>query len=624
MVRHRLESKPSAGGSRPHVTCFFNAWLHDDAKNLGATFAGEVARDAHRRRPLINRIFKPLPWSLSSPDQRRMQLLVITTLVVVLTGVGVGLLSLWPLESGSTALERVASFLSGKNTPGVKVEATAGTVGATAGTVGLIFSLLLNAGKYFTSLGKAISAFVTNPERAASGGSLRRVRTQLGELIAQATPKGSRFVIFVDDLERCRPPRAVDLLEVVTQLLDHEGVVTVIVADIPAIASCADIKYKLLADRFDPADSITGARPEKRSVYGRLYLQKIVQLQFDIPAHRPDRLRALVESLARVSLAPSQKANPWWSRIVERMHRAARVGRDWNRQAVFAVGSQVDRLWPITLVAIALTAVLIWGDRVSHIPLVVTNGMFAGLRWLLARVVRESLGPWNGAGEWLASGLRPTLVAGLTMWLMWLTLRFVRTTREERMAAARRAIDERLAAGQSDATLKAALADVLPEDKIAALIAERRLLRLMNDSELLREAYDEVFLYLPQLPRNAKRALNRLRLLLFVAYVRGSLGGEPELSARHVGKWVALQERWPELGQALLRRPDGMDRLEDSVDDPERFGKELDNLLPGSDRDETLVAFCKGPQTRLKGRTERLLRFDSANEPRGATVGGTG
>lgn len=66
-----------------------------------------------------------------------------------------------------------------------------------------------------------------------------------------------------------------------------------------------------------------------------------------------------------------------------------------------------------------------------------------------------------------------------------------------------------------------------------------------------------------------------------------------------------------------------MDRLEDSVDDPERFRKELDSLLPGSDRDETLVAFCKSTQTSLKGRMDRLVRFDSANEPQGTTVGGT-
>src|SRR6266511_2920595 len=46
-----------------------------------------------------------------------------------------------------------------------------------------------------------------------------------------------RFVIFVDDLERCRPPRAVEVCEVASQLLGHPNVVTVLVADMATIAT---------------------------------------------------------------------------------------------------------------------------------------------------------------------------------------------------------------------------------------------------------------------------------------------------------------------------------------------------------------------------------------------------
>src|SRR5262249_888642 len=76
MIRRRLTSKPAAGGSRRHVPCRFNAWMHDDAKTLGAAFAAEVARAANLHRPLYRRVIQPLPLGLAGPADRWRQLLL--------------------------------------------------------------------------------------------------------------------------------------------------------------------------------------------------------------------------------------------------------------------------------------------------------------------------------------------------------------------------------------------------------------------------------------------------------------------------------------------------------------------------------------------------------------------
>jgi hypothetical protein len=55
--------------------------------------------------------------------------------------------------------------------------------------------------------------FVQSPEAEAGLGALGRACDQLARLIGQARRTG-RFVIFVDDLERCRPPRAIEVCEV--------------------------------------------------------------------------------------------------------------------------------------------------------------------------------------------------------------------------------------------------------------------------------------------------------------------------------------------------------------------------------------------------------------------------
>jgi hypothetical protein len=61
MIKRILTRKPSAAGTEPHVTCWFNAWMHDDAPNLASAFAAEVAQTADRKRPFWRRFIEPLP-----------------------------------------------------------------------------------------------------------------------------------------------------------------------------------------------------------------------------------------------------------------------------------------------------------------------------------------------------------------------------------------------------------------------------------------------------------------------------------------------------------------------------------------------------------------------------------
>src|SRR5207244_2703903 len=90
--------------------------------------------------------------------------------------------------------------------------------------------------------------------------------------------------------------------------------------------------------------------------------------------------------------------------------------------------------------------------------------------------------------------------------------------------------------------------------QFTALVNERKLLHVINDSALLKEAYSQVLAHLYQ-PRSAKRAINRLRLLLFVAHARRAFGGTPALTPSHIGRWVAFQERWPAVAGLMVGNP---------------------------------------------------------------------
>jgi hypothetical protein len=143
------------------------------------------------------------------------------------------------------------------------------------------------------------------------------------------------------------------------------------------------------------------------------------------------------------------------------------------------------------------------------------------------------------------------------------------------------------------------------------LLRERLQHYLEDESELQKEAEDEVIRHLDPLPRHAKRLLNRLRLLLFVAHERRMFGGSPILSPRHIGKWAVLSERWPELAQAISRAPELMVPLEDR----RRHNKTVGHLTPLYQGDEALKQFCVADsRTQLAALMDRIVQFRPAGD----------
>ena len=88
----------------------------------------------------------------------------------------------------------------------------------------------------FFKISESVGSFIDAPRSAAAQGTLAEVREQLGRIMRQAQRRGHRIrkhakrrvVIFVDDLERCPADKALDMCEVISQLLGHEDVLTVL------------------------------------------------------------------------------------------------------------------------------------------------------------------------------------------------------------------------------------------------------------------------------------------------------------------------------------------------------------------------------------------------------------
>jgi hypothetical protein len=76
------------------------------------------------------------------------------------------------------------------------------------------------------------------------------------------------------------------------------------------------------------------------------------------------------------------------------------------------------------------------------------------------------------------------------------------------------------------------------------------------------DAEREILRYLPANPRGAKRLINHERLYIQIAEDRDIFGGNPELTYRHLAKWVLIIEHWPRLGAILNQDPEKIKILE--------------------------------------------------------------
>jgi hypothetical protein len=100
---------------------------------------------------------------------------------------------------------------------------------------------------------------------------------------------GPRVIFFIDDLDRCLPSVALEIMETVKTFLDIPGCVYILLCDERLIGQGVKAKFK---DAFDTADMDAARR-------GQAYIEKIVQVSFQIPPLNQDKLQRYAEDALR-------------------------------------------------------------------------------------------------------------------------------------------------------------------------------------------------------------------------------------------------------------------------------------------------------------------------------------
>ena len=551
-----------------------------DAPNLGASFAAKVAQCANRHRHWWRRLAQPLPSTMLSIEQRwrRKLWVILVSLAVALT-----------LVLGPDTRDIITAAAQPDDKNWTNAEHAVHGFGLTV--LILLIALAFIYPKVFSGA-QAIARFIGDPRAEAAGGSIDSVRKQLGTLIHQATRRQRRFVIFVDDLERCRPPRAVEVCEVASQLLDHDYVTTVLVGDMQTVARSAAIKYKAL----ELPDS-SNSDPDSYEEYGRAYLQKLVDIQFDLPPATPSQLKKMLqiadkdssdkdtapaasaaadESSATVSngtkTAETEKIQPQIvhpaprltsSQIDEIMRLSS--GKDTKG----AVSAAAQRSRPPgteneSQFALKSTSIL----DVKSTPILDDSSNFSSivalaiLLFSFASFIYKDFGHTKNVATRIGYISLLVLLGVILLGIVSVSIERVQRWRAQ---SRRGKLDIKLRSQPAGTTVDQAVKNIsVPSSKFNETEIRRRFFSaILSEQEQsgLRERIDElVGGFLPERPRAAKRLLNQVRLMMPIAIARGLFvlqGTEPgaESIAIRYAKWLILRERWPTVALAGLDDP---------------------------------------------------------------------
>jgi hypothetical protein len=522
-------------GERPTVICWFNAWQHNDAPHLGAALAAAVAHETDRLRPLWRRVLNPLPPTMISPRARvrRALILGLAALAVVAAAMLVG--SIRDAVTGASVAEDDAAKLGPLIVTGLAA---------------------LFLWRRVFAAAESAARFIDQPTTAAALGSMSAVREELGDLIAQAT-RGGRLVIFIDDLERCSPERALEVCEVTSQLLAQKGVIAVLIADMARIARSAGARYSGEHDE---------ARTDAEA--GRQFLEKLVQIQITLPPPRTADLERLLQPAPEEPASePAEEAAP--------EEDASRPRRGRINAALVSVGwKPFGWLWLLFIVI--EVGYTIAGDEVSET---------VALVWGLAVLAATPLGLYSTAVRLLDR------------------YRTRRRLGEIKDAVAKAAADP--AAADLEASVLEQVGPArggVQRKQVSDLVHQEVRSYLIHESEPLKEVEDYIRLFPPELPRGAKRVLNHARVLTRVALDRHVLDGG-EVTPQHLGKWIVVSERWVDVAAYVKAKPAALRRLEHDAQ-AETLGDSYEQLYTHG------LADVLRQEPPLSDVVERLIRYE--------------
>ena len=145
------------------------------------------------------------------------------------------------------------------------------------------------------SLDVDLSKFLKPAEYREKMGYLYGVKEDLKIVLELLVEKDEPAVIFVDDLDRCSPNTTSEIVEAINLFIsgDLPHCYFILGQDAQMVAAALDYSYRDVSSKLGNLQSSHGS-------LGWFFMEKFIQLQFNIPVMRPDDGKRIMKSLLNV------------------------------------------------------------------------------------------------------------------------------------------------------------------------------------------------------------------------------------------------------------------------------------------------------------------------------------
>lgn len=286
MIQTRLTPRGKTGTSRPPTrTVWFNAWKYDREESLWASLALEILSQVRRQCRWYERasLWFSLNWKRFDKGKFGSDLLkfiLYPAALIIATALGTFVWKQWV-----NANLDIAKW--------TKVAAGGGLITTLLAALKQIHDQVV--GPFELN----ISKYIRTPDYRQRIGFLGEFERDFKFVIDAVTNNAkSSLIIFIDDLDRCKPAKPVEVIEAINHLLDAEPCIFVMGMDVRSIAGSVEAKYKDLAES-SVAKDLTGGLP-----LGYRFLEKIIQVPFRLPQVSHESLGRLVNGSLSPRAAP--------------------------------------------------------------------------------------------------------------------------------------------------------------------------------------------------------------------------------------------------------------------------------------------------------------------------------
>lgn len=130
-----------------------------------------------------------------------------------------------------------------------------------------------------------------------------------------------RIVVFVDDLDRCLPQGALDVMEAMKLFFDFEGFIFVVGLDQTIVEKNIDIRYEQFQSKVSPELNQNGKQlNEEKIVSGKDYIKKIFQVPFSLAPVANSQIDEFLNSIIDMGNLHTDQVNDLLNRVSKHLN----------------------------------------------------------------------------------------------------------------------------------------------------------------------------------------------------------------------------------------------------------------------------------------------------------------